>query len=565
MRQYLAEGAKGAFPFVVDRSKAFVAESRPDGKNIWRIPGLFSECDKVNGNGRRYGRKVWEKNLQPGSTLQTLIEKNAAFGLIEHPADGKVTLKSDISHAVTSAKLNEDGTVTGEITIIDMGEHSDGHKLKCLIEFGYNPLVSSRGFGTLVKASDGIDEVQDDYVCEGWDVVAQPSFERAQLVPDRSAIDTVLGKSKTESIKENTTPPAAATTPPPATPATAIEADPEVSKRLKAENKVIITAEAFEAMQNTLKQEVSKPGSLAASPVAAVPTNTQKITVESMINIQEVKARITSFKGSKPSDARSYAEGVAQLANLHQQVAEYVAEDAKRNYEGTKLHQEIESIEKAWADNQAAPAKTAARLREDRNKVLHVCKNLVETALKYKSALAEAFKSQAATQAVIEELTTNGTGWMELAGKRKAQRDFIAKKYQVACEALMLMSNRYKEDMTIVGRHALNLEFKEALSAKPDLQKSLTEAKSPQDILAIREQLEGRSETPATSSPATGSEGKNAPTVESKSAKPVAAPVTENKSKTTSFEAVVETNVRNPRNISEATEIVRRLSKASAK
>lgn len=561
MRQYLAEGVKGAFPFIADRSKAFVAESRPDGKNIWRIPGLFSECDKVNGNGRRYRRPVWEKNLQPGSTLQKLIEQNAAFGLLEHPADGKVTLQSDISHAVTSAKLNEDGTITGEITIIDMGESSDGHKLKCLIEFGYNPLVSSRGFGSLVKASDGVDDVQEDYVCEGWDVVAQPSFENAQLTPDRTALGLILGKGKNESLKEDNqaVPPVH----------TAIEEDPEFKKRLEDEGKVVVTKEALAAYK-TLKPDTNASAPIAPAPVAAAPAQENKNTItESMTNIQEVKSRITAYRGSRPSDARAYAEGVAQMADLHQQVANYVAEDAKRNYEGTKLHQEIEAIEKAWAESQAAPAKTAAKLREDRNKVLHVCKNLVETALKYKNALAEQFKSQAAAKSIIEELTTNGTGWMDLANKRKAQRDFISKKYQVACEALMIMSNRYKEDMTIVGRHALNLEFKEALAAKPDLQKSLNEAKTPQDILAIREQLEGKQPESATTtnSPATGGQksGQSAPsTTESKPAPAAAAPVTENRP-SAAANAVVEEVVRNPRNISEASEIVRRLSLASAK
>jgi hypothetical protein len=252
------------------------------------------------------------------------------------------------------------------------------------------------------------------------------------------------------------------------------------------------------------------------------------------------------------------------MADLHQQVANYVAEDAKRNYEGTKLHQEIEAIERAWTEGQAAPAKSAAKLREDRNKVLHVCKNLVETALKYKNALTEQYKSNAAVQAVVEELTTNGTGWMDLANKRKAQRDYIAKKYQVACEALTIMANRYKEDMTIVGRHALNLEFKEALTAKPDLQKSLNEARTPQDILAIREQLEGKQPaSAAAANPATNEQKPNADATGSNPA-PAAALVKENKS-TAAANAVVEDVSRNPRGISESAEIVRRLSLASAK
>lgn len=284
-----------------------------------------------------------------------------------------------------------------------------------------------------------------------------------------------------------------------------------------------------------------------------------------MTNIQEVKSRIAAYKAQRPSNAQAFAEGVAQMAELHQQVANYVAEDAKRNYEGMKLHRDIEAIETAWAENQAAPVKTAAKLREDRNKVLHVCKNLVETALKYKTALSEQLKSAASVKAVVEELTTNGTGWMELANKRRDQRDFIAKKYQVACESLMIMANRYKEDLTIVGRHALNLEFKETLTAKPDLQKSLNEAKTPQDILAIREQLEGKKPEASTEpNPANPEQKPEAAAPESKPAPAAAALATENKPQAAAS-TVVEEVTRNPRSISESMEMVKRLSLASAK
>ena len=59
MRQYLAEGVAGAYTFTVDRTKTPVTESRPTG-SVTRIPGRLSVCDCVNGNNRRYGKRVWE-------------------------------------------------------------------------------------------------------------------------------------------------------------------------------------------------------------------------------------------------------------------------------------------------------------------------------------------------------------------------------------------------------------------------------------------------------------------------------------------------------------------------
>jgi hypothetical protein len=289
------------------------------------------------------------------------------------------------------------------------------------------------------------------------------------------------------------------------------------------------------------------------------------------MNINETKAKIAALKAAETSklSPSQFAEGVSQMASLHNEVATYVAEDAKRSYEGSKLHKELETIEADWESAQNAPAKDAAKLREDRNKVLHVAKSLVETALKYKGALSEQMKVNAAQTKLVEELTTNGTGWMELANKRKERLDFVSRKYQVACEALMIMSGRYKEDMTTVGRHAINLEFQTKLAAKPELQTALKEAKTPQDILAIREQLAEKpaeQAVPAGTPPnAQAKEGTPA-AQESKTATAAASPVTESKPKAAAPPVmVVEDTQRNPRSVTEAAAIAQRLSLASAK
>jgi hypothetical protein len=580
MRQLLIEGYTGSFPFIVDRNKPIISESRGNGQNVWRIPGRFSECDKVNGNNRRYSRKVWEKNLNDGSTLQTLIKENAAFGLLEHPADGRVDLKSDISHAVTKAQMEADGTITGEITIIDCGENSPGRKLKALIEFGYNPRVSSRGFGSLLKSTEGVDDVQEDYVCEGWDCVIKPSFDNALLTPDRSAIDTVLGKKSGGSITVTTE----SQEPKGKVLMTLAKAEELAQSKHGKAWKDLNDSErdALNVSVNLSKQENLEPKPQVESPVAAAPTavapsaaapkpTKQPVTESMTVNINETKSRISALKATDTSklSPQNFAEGVAQMAELHQTVADYVAEDAKRSWEGTKLHTEIQAIETAWAESQAAPVKTAAKLREDRNKVLHVAKTLVETALKFKGALSEQLKTNAAQTKLVEELTTNGTGWMELANKRKERLDFVAKKYQVACEALMVMANRYKEDMTTVSRHALNLEFQAKLSAKPELQTALKEAKTPQDILAIREQLVDKpaeQAAPAGTPPNTQAKEGTPAAQESKTAPAAAAPVTESTPKAAApATTIVEEIVRNPRMVTEAAEIAKRLSLASAK
>ena len=544
----LCEGLKGAVTFFPDREKMpskLVSETFANGKSGWRIPGRLSECDKVNGNNRRYSRKVWEANLKEGSILCLKIANCEAFGQLEHPKDGQITLESPISHGIVNAKLNEDGTITGEIAIIDYGDGSPGRKLKAMIEQGYNPRVSSRGFGSLIKGTDGVDDVQDDYVCEGWDVVIKPSFESAVLQPDRSALDTVLARptesqakdGKTQTVTENNVKPQAQATPP----ATA---------------------------------------SSAPAPSAVASTPKQVITDSTTMNINEVKSRIAQLRSVDPSrlSPKQFAESVAAMADLHDAISAWVAEDAKRNYEGSKLHRELENFESSLASAQTAPSKTALKLREDRTKVLHVCKNLVETALKYKTALAESLKSNAAVQKLVEEITTNGQGWMALANKRKARLEFMQKKYKLACECISVMTNRYNEDMATIGAHAITLEFKEKMT--PEIQTALNEAvtaKNPKAVLAIREQLEGKPEgTPAAATPATPAATPAAPapaaaaaaaaTNESKPAPTAAAPVTENKPAAPAPAASwVEETIVDPRNVNAALSIVERLSLASAK
>ena len=289
MRQYLIEGVTGAFPFIVDRSKAPVSESRPTGESYTRIPGRFSVCDCINGNNRRYSRSVWEKNLQTGSILQESITRNAAFGLLEHPKDGIVTLLSPISHHVTKAEMIESKDsrgnpvfeVVGEIALLDTEE---GKKLKALIEGGYNPLVSSRGYGSLEKAPDGVDEVKEDYVCEGWDVVIKPSFENAELTPNRSTTNAQMAAP--------------------------------VAPNPQAESKAATVPVESKAAEKTTPAPIinlkeSSPSTTGtAKPASETKTNTK--TME----LNEIKLRLDALRNTDPAKPLRFAESMTTVEEL---------------------------------------------------------------------------------------------------------------------------------------------------------------------------------------------------------------------------------------------------------
>jgi hypothetical protein len=405
--------------------------------------------------------------------------------------------------------------VVGTITVLNTAE---GQKLSALIEFGYNPLVSSRGFGTVVRCNDGVDEVQDDYICEGWDVVLQPSFETAELWPHREdgqqeAKETALGESSQESLQK----------------------------------------------QDTLGAASSPPKAVTEA-APAKPTMTERI-----MTIQEIKSRISAMGGNKaPAEPARFAEGMNEMAQLHQEIANYVAEDAKRSWQGQQLHDELKAIEQSWSESALAPAKAATRITENYKKVLKVTKAVGEAAVGLKKKLSEALSNNAEATKLVEDLTERGQAWVARAGKLKAENAELNHRLDVACEALDIISARYNEDLTEVGRRLITLEFADKAKTE-EIQKALREASRPAHIVAIREKLEPKKTEPKT-------EGKTEPKTEGKvEPKTEGKAVQEDKNlepgkATEGSTPMVEARVLVPstRTVTESIEMVRRLS-ASAK
>ena len=524
------EGLQGAAVFAVDRSKPFVVESAVNGTKFYRIPGRFSVCNEINGNNRRYGNKVWENNLAEGSPLQESIARNAAFGLLEHPKDGQVSLLSPISHLVTEAKMDAAGVVTGELTII---ETQEGTKLKALIDAGYDPLVSSRGFGTLIKASDGVDDVQEDFVCEGWDVVIKPSFSSCATAPSRET-------SHAESLEKK-----------PSGEAALIEAAP------------VAAAPASPLPPAPANEDAVKP-------------TTKPITERNTMNINEISTGVNALRGLsvKGQTPIAFAESIGQAETLHQSIAEWQAENPTGSYQAQKLHKQIDTITETWEASQKAPGRQVIKMVEENKKLLQIIKTLTENLLATRKALKESGEGDAKHTALVEEVAKNGTGWKARAESLNAALAEMTHKRDVSCEALDVMAKRYHEDMTTTGRRVVELEFAEGVR-DPQIRAALTEATMPRQIIAIREKLEvGKSDSKDDDSCTECDESpcccKGEKTNESQQT-----PVNITEAKLESSKAEIqklaeaanlktgvriETNNRNPRSLSEASQIARRMS-----
>jgi hypothetical protein len=505
------------FEFLPDRKVVSEARLKGTGAFPLPIPGRLSVCDVVNGNKRRYGRTVWEKNVNdPKSPLQEKIARNSAFGLLEHPKDGHVDLNSPISHLVSKVWM-EGAEVHGTITVLNT---SEGLKLTALIEAGYNPLVSSRGYGSVVKAADGVDDVQDDFVCESWDVVATPSFVTAELNVPR-----------------------------------------EEAKKLK---------EAVEPKAPALV-ETAKPAPQKIPETLSVPKNQQSNTKPTM-DIKSINESVQALRAQDPSKLEPirFAEGITRIHQLHRDVAALVAEDTKLAWDGDRLHKDLDSVEKAWAESMQAPTNQVVKLQEQQTRTLRVVKAVAETGLQLKKTLAEVKIKADAAGKKLEETIRRGKGWMERATTAEQKNKLIEHKFDVACTALDLLTERYHADTAALGKRVLTLEFK---PTDEKLVSRIKEAKTAKELAAIREELKPKTEKPVVENkpedkPAAKAEDKPAKTEE----KPVVteskveAPKVETKvveSKTDESIYVVESALNRPFTIAESVKVGRDLSKTA--
>ena len=415
-------------------------EDRNSGKAVvfpLPIPGRLSVCDCINGNNRIYPLTVWQKNLAEDSSLRKSIKSHSAFGLLEHPKDGKIDLNSPISHILTNIWM-EGKEVHGEITLVRTAE---GMKLSALIEAGYNPLVSSRGYGSVTPNDKGADVVQDDFVCESWDCVHTPSFTDAVLNPPREE----AAKQEAKELGEAK----AAPVPAPAAPA---------PKSLS------------EGTAPAVAESSPKPASASGKTQTTTP----------MPDIKAITESVSRLRAVDPSklDPKRFAEGLTQAQSLHRDVAEIVAEAPKLSYDGQRLHDELNAIEFAFNEAAKAPGKTVTTLKEQQTKTLRVLKGVAETALSFKGKLKEAAK-------VLAHLH-------EQAAYRQNKIAVQEKKIAITCAALDEMTRRYNEDTTSLGRRLIMVEFNPTDEA---IKKRLNEAVKPAQLVPIRAELKKLTET----------------------------------------------------------------------
>ncbi len=152
----------------VNESVNFLVEEK-EGKKHFFIEGIFMQADLPNRNGRMYRSDILEREVNRYNT--EYVNENRAFGELGHPTGPNINLER-VSH-MTQKLVREGSNFVGKAKIMDTPY---GTIVKNLMSEGAKLGVSSRGMGSLVANSKGINEVQDDFhLATAADIVADPS------------------------------------------------------------------------------------------------------------------------------------------------------------------------------------------------------------------------------------------------------------------------------------------------------------------------------------------------------------------------------------------------------
>lgn len=157
----------------------------------YHLSGKFGHVDRPTDNQRVYFRKYMEGQIR---TLAGIAKEGALFGELDHP-EAPTTALSRCAILIRELRIDAAGNVLGEADVMDTDA---GRNLKAIMDAGGRPGISSRGRGSVKVNSEGIEEVQDDFELDTYDVVARPAVADARPRVFTEEIDVEKIKSLDE-------------------------------------------------------------------------------------------------------------------------------------------------------------------------------------------------------------------------------------------------------------------------------------------------------------------------------------------------------------------------------